>query len=364
MDRLLALWCPGLAEDGPRSEEARTFAAVLRVVKERCPFAMPIRLGLAVLPAKAPSRFFGGEQAVCDLLLADLAEMEEAIGEVRLGIADGLFAAVLAARDELLIPEGMTSAFLATRSVASLRRAELAGILERLGVRTLGAFADLDPDRVIERFGSDGAHCHRVARGLEGELVGIRDPGVEARLLALEEAPIAPGQPTFFGGTSLLDERAAAAALRLQHRLDPSSVLTGSLQAGNDPAERASLLPFSAVATSDRSGREQAAPWPGQLPAPSPTTVLADPAAVTLTDPAGAPVGVSARGLLTGVPGRCWLPGERAEDVVAWAGPWPLASRWWDRRRNRSRLQVLTASGVGLLLGRERGAWWLLGRYD
>ena len=364
MERLIALWFPGLAQDGPRGEEARIFARVLEAIKERCPFVTPVRLGVAVLPARAPSRFFGGEQAVCDLLAEDLASLGVAVGRVHFGVADGLFAAVLAAREQLLIPEGGTPAFLASRSVASLRRPELAGILERLGIRTLGAFAVLDPDRVIERFGSDGAHCHLVARGEEGELLGIRDPGIHARLSALDEAPAPPGQPTFFGGTSLLDERAAGAALRLQRLLTPAAVLTGSLQAGNDPAERASLLPFSAAPSSERRGQDLVAPWPGQLPAPSPTTVLAEPAPVTLTDPAGAPVGVSSRGLLTGVPGRCWLPGERAEDRSAWAGPWPLASRWWDRRRTRSRLQVLTTSGVGLLLGRERGAWWLLGRYD
>jgi hypothetical protein len=41
-----------------------------------------------------------------------------------------------------------------------------------------------------------------------------------------------------------------------------------------------------------------------------------------------------------------------------------LATRWWDVRRFRARLQVITDQGEGLLLGFEYGQWWLLGRYD
>ena len=98
MERLIVLRCPTLAREGQEGEELRRFAAVLTTVVRRCPFVEPVRLGLAALPARAPSRFFGGEQAVCDLLAEDLAPLLE--GEVSLGAADGLFAATLAKRSK------------------------------------------------------------------------------------------------------------------------------------------------------------------------------------------------------------------------------------------------------------------------
>jgi len=364
LERLLLLWCPGLSVEGPTGEEARGFAAVLETVALRCPFVTPLRLGMASLPARAPSRYFGGEPEVLALLSEDLAPLlAETSVELHLGIADGLFAAVQAARRDLIVPAGDSRGFLAPLSVATLRRPELASICQRLGLSTLGSFAALDGGRVFERFGTEGAHCHRVARGEEGELVGIRDPSITVRLRSLDEPPPPVTQPSFFGGTSLADERAARAAIRLQRRLGPGEVRVARLAEGHDPAERAALVPYGSSETMTVAGL--GAPWPGRLPAPSPSSVLSRPTKVRLTDPAGTSVEVTGRGLLTAVPGRCRIANEGPElEIVAWAGPWPLATRWWDLRRWRARLQVLSSSGVGLLLTAERGEWWLEGRYD
>jgi hypothetical protein len=360
MERLIVLRCPSLAREGQEGEELRRFAEVLTTVVRRCPFVQPVRLGLAVLPARAPSRFFGGERAVCDLLTDDLSDL---LGDkVSLGAADGLFAATLAARGGLIVPAEGSAEFLAHLSMATLRRPELAATCQRLGVSTLGRFARLDVDRVIERFGTEGVHCHRVASGLEGELDGLRDPTIQTRLAALDEPPPLAVQPTFFGGTSLATERAQAAAWRVQRRFHPSMVQVARLRAGHDPSERAVLVPFASIGD---LGTEALAPWPGQIPAPSPMTVLSTPEPVELVDPAGTPVTVDGRGLLTGVPGRIHLArSPRPDEVAAWAGPWPLTTRWWGDRRRRARLQVVTSSGVALLLGAEHGRWWMLGRYD
>lgn len=359
MERVLILWLPSLRVEGSRGDELRAFAAAIEIVAVHCPFVEPIRLGVLALPARAPSRFYGGEAAVIDLLTGALREC--GLTPVRAGVADGLFAAVLAAREERIIPDGQTRAFLAAQPISVLRRAELASLGQRLGLHTVGRFAALEEARVLERFGTDGAHCHRVARGEEAELVGLRDPELPRRLTLLEEPPAPPVQSGFFGGSSLAAERAARAAIRLQQRFGSSIVAVARSRSGHDPSERAELVPFGAPAEHQRSG----APWPGALPAPSPVAVLGRPLGCRLTDELGCPVTLSAQGLLSGRPARCTIEGEaRTLSVVSWAGPWPLAVRWWERRAPCARLQVVTDMGIGLLLCAQRGVWQLLGRYD
>jgi hypothetical protein len=366
VERLVVLWCPGLRDEGPRSEELRTFAAVLELLGQRCPFVEPVRRGVASFPARGPSRFFGGERATLELLFEDLAPLREPLKtNFHLGIAEGLFAALLAARSETIVPPGESVAFLAPFSISTLRRPELAVLCQRLGLPSLGHFAALPPDRVIERFGSDGAHCHRVARGEEGELLGIRDPSIAKRLGSLDEPPPSVAQPTFFGGTSLADERAKRAAVRVQQRLGHASVQMARVLGGHDPDERAVLVPFGSREEDRSTVARRRAPWPGKLPAPSPSLVLSAPSPARVLDLAQCPVQVSARGLLSAAPARCTVDGRASEqEIVAWAGPWPLVTRWWELHRFRARLQVVTGSGEGLLLGFERGCWWLLGSYD
>ncbi len=362
MDRLVVLVASGITTEGGRADEPRAFAEMLEVIVRRCPFVRPVRLGVAVLPARAPSRFFGGEEAVVDLLRRDLEDSDAlAAGPLGVGVADGLFAAWLAARRSAIVQPSGTAAFLASFSLSVLGRPEMAQVLARLGVTTLGRLARLPEDRLIERFGEDGVHCRQVAAGEEGELRGLRDPGIEARLRALLEGEPPIAQPTFFGGTSLSAERALGSARRVQSWAGADAVLVARLFEGHDPGDRAALVPLGA---SGEAVLTATAPWPGGIPAPSPMTVLANRLPVVLRDPAGDPVGLTSSDLLTAVPGLVQVEGDRTHEVTAWAGPWPLATRWWSARRRRARLQVLTTAGVGLLLGAEAGSWWLLGRYD
>ena len=79
--------------------------------------------------------------------------------------------------------------------------------------------------------------------------------------------------------------------------------------------------------------------------------------------PAGNPVAVSARGLLTGTPARLSVEEHPWTAVTAWAGPWPSDERWWSRSRQRSaRLQAVAGSAAHLLLI-ERGRWWVEATY-
>ncbi|HEY1444400.1 MAG TPA: hypothetical protein VGF51_05845 [Acidimicrobiales bacterium] len=381
MERLVVIWCPGLLEEGPRGEEARGFARVLARASELCPWVHPIRLGVGALPARGPARFFGGEEAVVARLAAvigaldevdnldDLEDVDKVGDEVKIGIADGLFAAMLAARSELIVPPGGTADFLAPWSVATLARPDLAVTLQRLGVTTLGQFAALPVANVSDRFGADAAACHAVARGESGELTGLRDRAIERRLRVARgedpdrpsDAPPPPSQPGFFGGASEADARAARSFVQVQERLGIEAVLIGRLRGGRDPAGQSVLVPWgSPEADVDAAG----APWPGRLPPPAPTDVLQVPRRAELVDAEDNAMVVSGRGLLTAPIDRLSVDGGPWEKVAAWAGPWPVTERWWSVRRRRARLQVVTEEGVARLLCSERGRWWVEALYD
>ena len=376
MERLVVIWCPELLEEGARGEEARRFARVVSHASEVCPWVHPVRLGVCALPARGPARFFGGEDAVADLLAERVGE------EVSVGIADGLFAAVLAARAGLIVPPGGSANFLAPWSVATLARPDLAVTLQRLGITTLGRFAALPVANVSDRFGADAAACHAVARGESGELAGLRDRAIERRLRVARgedpdrgDAPPPPAQPSFFGGTSEADRRAARAVVKVQERLGIEAVVVGRLQGGRDPAGQSVLVPWGSPDAGAGGGgagpggagagaSPAGAPWPGRLPPPAPSDVLRAPPRAELVDAEGSAMVVSGRGLLAAPIDRLSIGGGPWEQVVAWAGPWPVTERWWSVRRRTARMQVVTADGVARLLRTERGQWWVEAIYD
>jgi len=299
------------------------------------------------------------------------------------GVADGLFAAVLAARAALgtgpvIVPAGETSSFLVPWPLSTLDRPELADLLARLGIRTLGAFAALPGPQVLARFGAEGALCQRVAGGAEGELPGFRlfFPGAGPATAAT----VVTRQGGFWGDSADADARATRAVAGVQGLLGPEAVVRGRLQGGRGPAQRARLVPWTGPgriggvgAGPGAPGRRGAAgdgtppggPWPGQVPPPAPAVVLDRPLPVMVVDGAGRAVGVTGGGIATAVPARMSVAGGAWVEVTRWAGPWPSDERWWSvrGRRRQARMQVVTAATAHLLT-RERGGWWLEATYD
>jgi protein ImuB len=167
--------CPGLAlfeRDPPR--EARWFEPLVAAVAGITPAVEVVRPGLCVLDARAPARYFGGEAALCSTVrtvaagaLAKTMGPESLPEAIRTGVADGIFAAALAARAGVIVPAARTAAFLSPFPLSVLRRPELVDLLGRLGIGSLGAFAALDAPSVLARFGPDAAAAHRLAAGRE-----------------------------------------------------------------------------------------------------------------------------------------------------------------------------------------------------
>ncbi|MFJ4673140.1 DNA polymerase Y family protein [Kitasatospora purpeofusca] len=135
------------------------------------------------------------------------------------GVADGLFAAVLAARAGVLVPAGRTAEFLAPYPVAALGDAGLAELLDRLGLPTVGAFAALPAESVADRFGPTGTTAHRLARGLQPRPLVPRTEGPDLSVEQRFDPPEPLAEPLVFVARTLaerLHQRLAGAGLTCQ----------------------------------------------------------------------------------------------------------------------------------------------------
>ncbi len=167
--------CPHLTvvEHEP-SRDARAFEPVVTAVEELAPGVEMVRPGACALAARGPSRYFGSEELAAERIVEHVAQ---ACGvEAQVGVADGVFAAGLAARAGRLVPPGGTAAFLAGLNVSTVDRPVLVDLLRRLGIGTLGAFAALPPADVLARFGLDAALAQRMAAGLDERPLAARQP--------------------------------------------------------------------------------------------------------------------------------------------------------------------------------------------
>ncbi len=200
--------CPGLellAYDPAR--DARAFEPVLVAVEALTPWVEVLRPGECAFPARGAARHHGGEPA---LATAVTAAVHAALGgpppSCRVGIADGTFAAGLAARHQAIVPPGGSQGFLAPFPVATLERPDLADLLVRLGLRTLGDLAALPGVDLATRFGPEGSRAHRLASGLDEWPRAARRPPPDLRMVAELDPPAERVDVAAFAAKALADE--------------------------------------------------------------------------------------------------------------------------------------------------------------
>src|SRR5580693_444480 len=101
VQRLLAIWCPGILEEQEHGREARAFGAVVGALEAFATRVDPVRPGVCAVPTRGPSRYFGGDEVLARMAAEAVAGAGPGVGSARepagVGVADGLFAAVLAA---------------------------------------------------------------------------------------------------------------------------------------------------------------------------------------------------------------------------------------------------------------------------
>ena len=168
--------------------EARAFEPIAAAVSELAPKLEIMRPGVCAVPTRGPSRYFGGDVALIERVVAAVDAVVPA-ARPRAGIADGVFAAQLAARTGTVVERGGSRPFLAPFPVSTLDRPELSNLLARLGVHTLGDFAAFESTDVVGRFGSDGVVAHRLASGLDERPINARVPPPDFAVEAVIDPP-------------------------------------------------------------------------------------------------------------------------------------------------------------------------------
>jgi protein ImuB len=204
--------CPELVvETHDPGRDARVFEPVVAAVETFAPRVELTRPGTCALATRGPSRYFGGDEVLADRVAAAvdavLAGLPGGVGtNCRTGVADGPFAAALAARRATVVPRGASGAFLAPFPVSVLDEPELAGLLVRLGVRTLGDFAALPDSDVAARFGPDGERAHCRARGLEDRRLELREPPPDLGATVELDPPADRVDTAAFAAKSMADQ--------------------------------------------------------------------------------------------------------------------------------------------------------------
>lgn len=207
--------------------DARLWEPVVAAVEAYAPGVEISVPGALALGTWGPSRYFGGDQALAALVAAavDAAVVGVAAGHpgCRVGVADGGFAAALAARrgsdpPVLVVPPGHTPVWLAPQPVAALSGTglkggpELVDLLVRLGIRTLGQLAALPAEAVLARFGREGSEAHRLARGLDERPVSARVPPPVLAVTAELDPPVDQVDRAAFVARALADQLHTALA--------------------------------------------------------------------------------------------------------------------------------------------------------
>lgn len=246
--------CPALhVLPADEARDAREFEPVVASIERLSPGAQVIRPGLCVVYARGLASYLGDESLAAETLL------EAVVGQLgidtgRVGIADGVFAAVQAAHGGdpvMVVPAGQSGGFLAPLSVSRLGEPALVELLPRLGVHTLGDFAALDATAVRQRFGAQGLRWHALAAGTDPRPVQPRQPPPELAVRIDFEPPLTLVEQVAFASratvAAFIDELATAGLVCTEVRVE----LLGEL---DEFSARTWLTPgvFDAAAITDR----------------------------------------------------------------------------------------------------------------
>ncbi|AKK02391.1 hypothetical protein [Corynebacterium epidermidicanis] len=173
----------------------------------------------------------------------------------------------------------------------------------------------------------------------------------------------APEERSLWGGANERLEEVRRVASRVQSMLGVEAVCQPIAAGGESPVERVELVAFG-------EQRDPAQPadgsWPGAIPGPLPARARHPAAVVHLLSAEGNAVYVTADAVLSAPPAAISWGSYRAS-VIGWAGPWPVAGRWWEGDADSACARLQVVSDVGpraFLLLWIAGRWRVEATYD
>jgi protein ImuB len=164
------------------------------------------------MAARGPARHQGGEERLAERIIDAVADRTG--WDCQVGVADGSFAALLAARAGRIIRPGRSADYLAPHGIGGLREipgavkdlAEVIDLLSRLGIRTLGDFADLPSASVQARFGPEVARLHLLASGGEIEPPATHHPEQAIEVVRVMDPPLVRSDQAAFAARPMAEE--------------------------------------------------------------------------------------------------------------------------------------------------------------
>lgn len=202
------------------AREARAFNRVVEAVSDLVPRLELTMPGVLTFAVRGPSRYFGGDEALAQRIDAVIGEVlgdtTRATGRPGIGVADGRFAATVAARHAVragrpqVIAAGGSPSFLAPLPLRWLIDAggvpaDQVDLFARLGLRCLGDLAALPEPDVLARFGSPGTAARRMASGCDDRPAGTADPPAGLMVVQEFDAPVHHLDSLVFGARQLAE---------------------------------------------------------------------------------------------------------------------------------------------------------------
>jgi protein ImuB len=209
------------------ARDAREFQNVVEAVAAIVPRLELTEPGLLTFPTRGPSRYFGGDEAmavrVLDLVRAAVGDRLAATGQPGVGIADGRFAAGVAARRgadggrPFVVAPGTSGTFLERLPLGTLvdvggLDAQQVELFARLGLRRLGELAALPAADLLARFGWAGAAARQMASGCDDRPADTEDPPPGLAMTHHFETPVHHADTVVFAGKQLAEQLAGALA--------------------------------------------------------------------------------------------------------------------------------------------------------
>lgn len=196
--------------------DSRAFEPVIAGVEELIPSVQLIRPGMCAVLVRGAAQYYGGEKAAALTVIDRVNEIT--MSDARVGIADALFTAVHAARSTVsadlrsrsgharIVAAAKSAEFLAPLPITVLDEPQIVTLLIKLGVATLGDFAQLGHTDVRTRFGELGSRLHSLAGGRDPQAFIARTPPLDLDVVIDFEPALDRVDQVAFGVRSRADD--------------------------------------------------------------------------------------------------------------------------------------------------------------